>query len=51
MATVENILQDDAIMVQPFFRGEVTAHNDRVKGYVTHPTLYHQFNNVWMTTA
>jgi hypothetical protein len=20
-------------------------------GYVTHPTLYHQFNNVWMTTA
>jgi peptide/nickel transport system substrate-binding protein len=51
MATVEKILQDDAIMVQPFFRGEVTAHNDRVKGYVTHPTLYHQFNNVWMTTA
>ncbi|WP_299622749.1 ABC transporter substrate-binding protein [Pelagibius sp.] len=48
MAKVEKILQDDAIMVQPFFRSVFTATTDKVKGYSTHPTLYHQFNGVWL---
>ena len=48
METVEKILQDDAIMVQPFFRSVFSASTDKVKGYRTHPTRYHQFNSVWM---
>src|SRR3546814_2153246 len=45
METVEKILQDDAIMVQPFFRSVFTATTDKVKGYVSHPTRYHQFRS------
>ncbi len=46
MKKVEKILQDDAVMVQPFFRSVFSAVKSNVKGYRTHPTLYHQFNNV-----
>ncbi len=48
MEAVEKILQDDAIMVQPFFRGVFSAVSTKVKNYQTHPTLYHQFNDVWI---
>jgi peptide/nickel transport system substrate-binding protein len=48
MEAVEKMLQDDAIMVQPFFRGVFSAVSTKVKGYQTHPTLYHQFNDVWI---
>jgi peptide/nickel transport system substrate-binding protein len=48
MEAVERMLQDDAIMVQPFFRAVFSAVTTKVKGYRTHPTLYHQFNNVWI---
>lgn len=46
MAKCQKTLQDDAIMVQPFFRAVMSAHSDKVKGYQTHPTLYHQWNKV-----
>jgi peptide/nickel transport system substrate-binding protein len=48
MAKVEKILQDDAIMVQPFFRSVFTAAKDNVMNYRTHPTRYHQFNSIWL---
>jgi len=48
MEVVEKILQDDCIMVQPFFRSVFTATTNQVKGYTSHPTRYHQFNGVWM---
>lgn len=48
MATVERILQNDHIMVQPFWRATFTATSKKVKGYQAHPTLYHQFQNVWI---
>ncbi len=48
MQNVEKMLQDDAIMVQPFFRAVLTAASEKVKNYETHPTLYHQFNEVWL---
>lgn len=50
MARVEKILQDDAIMVQPFFRPVLTATTDKVMNYTTHPSLYHQFNQVWLAS-
>jgi len=46
MKTVEKILQDDAIMVQPFFRAVLQATSNKVKGFKAHPTLYHQLNAV-----
>ncbi|GHD51596.1 diguanylate cyclase [Thalassobaculum fulvum] len=48
MEKVERILQDDAIMVQPIWRSVFSAATDKVKGYVTHPTLYHQWHKVWL---
>jgi peptide/nickel transport system substrate-binding protein len=48
MAKLEKRIQDDAVMVQPFFRAVLSATSDKVKGYKTHPTLYHQWNKVSM---
>ena len=48
MEPVEQILQDDAIMVQPLWRPVYVIVADRVHGYSGHPTQYHQFNKVWV---
>jgi len=48
MEACERILQDDAVMVQPFFRAVLSAATDRVRNYETHPALYHQFNDLWL---
>jgi len=48
MEKVQKILQDDAVMVQPIWRSVFSAVTDKVKGYSTHPTLYHQWHGVWM---
>ena len=46
MEKVEQILQDDAIMVQPFFRSIFTAVRENVVGFEMHPTLYYHFHKV-----
>ncbi len=48
MEKVENILQDDAVIVQPLWRAIVTAGGKNVHNYVMHPTNYHQINKVWV---
>jgi len=48
METVQKILQDDAVMLQPVWRPVFTIINAQVKGYSGHPTQYHQFNQVWL---
>lgn len=48
MKTVESILQDAAVMVQPIWRPVFTIAGTRVHGYPPHPTQYHQFNKVWV---
>ena len=48
MAVCQTILQDDAIIPQPFWRSVFTASSKRVRGLSTHPTLYHQFHEVWL---
>ena len=40
MARLEQILQDEGPAVQPFFLGEYTVYDKRVKGFRLHPTLY-----------
>ncbi len=51
IAVCEEMLQDDAVIPQPFWRSVFKASNKRVKGMKTHPTLYHQFQNVWVEDA
>lgn len=51
MEQVERILQRDAVIVQPFWRNQYVATRARVRGYQTHPTQYHQFQNVWLDDA
>jgi len=46
MEKVEKILQDDAILVQPFFRSVFTAVRDNVVGFEMHPTRYYRFHKV-----
>jgi peptide/nickel transport system substrate-binding protein len=46
MEKVEKILQDDAVMVQPFFRAVFTAVRDNVVGFEMHPTRYYRFHKV-----
>ncbi|WP_206607748.1 ABC transporter substrate-binding protein [Ferruginivarius sediminum] len=48
MEEVEAILQGDHVISQPFWRSQYVATRDYVKGFATHPTQYHQFQNVWL---
>jgi len=46
MEKVEKLLQDDAVLVQPFFRSVFTAIRDNVVGFEMHPTRYYRFHKV-----
>ncbi len=48
MESVERILQDACVMVQPIYRPVFTIATERVRGLAGHPTQYHQFNQVWL---
>lgn len=49
MAKLEKILQDDAIIVQPFWRSVFVAANKRVQGIYAHVALEHHYNKVWLS--
>ena len=46
MEKVEKILQDDAVLVQPFFRSVFTAVSDKVVGFEMDPVRYYRFHKV-----
>jgi peptide/nickel transport system substrate-binding protein len=46
MEKVEKILQDDAVLIQPFFRAVFTAVREDVVGFEMHPTRYYRFHKV-----
>ncbi|MGI9310272.1 MAG: ABC transporter substrate-binding protein [bacterium] len=46
MEKVEQILQDEAVLVQPFFRSVFTAVADKVENVEMHPTLFYRFHDV-----
>ncbi len=48
METVEKIMQDDVPAILPIWRPVYTATKNKVHNYPPHPTLYHQFNKVWI---
>jgi peptide/nickel transport system substrate-binding protein len=48
MAGVETILQDRAVMVQPFWMNKFTAVSGRVRGYRVHPSDYFDLTETWL---
>jgi peptide/nickel transport system substrate-binding protein len=48
MERVEKILQDDVPSLYPIWRPVYTFASTKVHNYPPHPTLYHQFNKVWV---
>jgi peptide/nickel transport system substrate-binding protein len=48
MEKVEKILQDDVPSLYPMWRPVYTFASAKVHNYPPHPTLYHQFNKVWV---
>ncbi len=49
MKTVETILQDAAVMVQPFWAPLYRVASSKVHGYVAHPARQLQLTKVWMS--
>lgn len=48
MMAVEKILQDDCVMVQPFWADKFTAISTKVKGYRLHPAEYYDIRTTWL---
>lgn len=48
MAKLEQMIQDDAILVQPFFRKLYNTSNKRVRNVSMHIATEHHFNKVWL---
>ena len=51
MAGLERILQDQAVMVQPYWAEKFTAVSPRVRGYRAHPSDYFRMDKVWLADA
>ena len=48
MQKVQSLLQDNHIMIQPFWRRLYAAGDKRVKGFAAHPTQYYRMDRVWL---
>ena len=48
MAQIQTIMQDDAVVVQPFWRAIHTASSDRVHGFEIQPAEEHHYHGVWL---
>ncbi|CAN5460103.1 ABC transporter substrate-binding protein [soil metagenome] len=51
MSGLEKILQDQAVMVQPYWAEKFTAVSPRVRGYRAHPSDYFRMDKVWLADA
>ncbi|MGH1543189.1 MAG: ABC transporter substrate-binding protein [Arenicella sp.] len=49
MADIEQTLQDDAIILQAYWRSSFSAMNKRVKNMEKHVSFEHHFNKVWIS--
>lgn len=49
MVEVEQILQDAAVMVQPYWAGKFTAHSEKVQNFKLHPSDYFKMDKVWLS--
>jgi len=51
MAKLEKIMQDEGVLIQPYWRSLYRHMNERVKGADMHPTFEHHHYKWWMTEA
>jgi peptide/nickel transport system substrate-binding protein len=49
MAQIQQILQDDAIVLQTLWRSNFNTTHQRVKGAAVLPSIQHHFNRVWLS--
>ncbi len=47
-AKLEKMMQDDAILIQPLWRGIFTATSQRLKGFNFHPAYEQHLEKVWL---
>jgi peptide/nickel transport system substrate-binding protein len=48
MERVESIIQDQAVMVQPYFVSKMTALSKKVQNFKMHPAEYFRMDEVWL---
>lgn len=48
MAKIQKIMQDEAVLIQPYWRSVYRHHTDKVKGAEMHPTFEHHHYKWWM---
>jgi len=48
MEAVERILQDDAVMVQPYWGDRYGAASTKVRGFRLHPSTYQSLRQTWL---
>ncbi|MFI4982352.1 MAG: ABC transporter substrate-binding protein, partial [Nevskiales bacterium] len=48
MESVERILQDNAVMVQPFWSDRFGAASNKVRGFRLHPSTYSNLFKTWL---
>ena len=48
MAKLEKVMQDDAIIIAPYWRSIFTTSTDKVRNYRVQPALEQHFNQVWL---
>lgn len=49
MQSVEQILQDACVIVQPFWGDKFTAVSKKVQGFQVHPSDFYPMGNVWLS--
>ncbi|MEQ8965342.1 MAG: ABC transporter substrate-binding protein [Azospirillaceae bacterium] len=49
MADLEAMLQDDSVIIQPYWRSVFTASGANVNGFSVHPAEEMQLNGVWLS--
>ena len=50
MAQLEQILQDDSVFIQPYWRSVFTASSQRVQDFAIHPAEELHLNQVWVNS-
>ena len=48
-AELQRMLQDDAVIIQPFWRSIHTASSDKVQGFQIQPAEEHHYHGVWLS--
>jgi peptide/nickel transport system substrate-binding protein len=51
MAQLEAMLQEDSVIIQPYWRSVFTASSARVNNFNVHPAEEMQLNQVWLSDA